>query len=191
MPSFTKKAINQSFLKLLDERPLSQITVKDVVEDCGISRNAFYYHYADLPALLDEILRERTDQIIARYGSVTTLEDCLNAVAQFAKENKRAFLHAYRSVNRDYVEDYLMRICRYTVERFIEAAVGDGPILEEDREIMLRFFQCECFGQAVSWLNRGMDYDLEAQFSRLGCLMQGMPEELVRRCAEEAKKHNI
>lgn len=31
MPNFTKKAIEASFLKLLNERPLSKITVKD----CG------------------------------------------------------------------------------------------------------------------------------------------------------------
>lgn len=37
MPNFTKKAIEASFLKLLNERPLSKITVKDVVTDCGIN----------------------------------------------------------------------------------------------------------------------------------------------------------
>ena len=55
MPNFTRKAIKESFLKLLSQRPLSQITVKDIVEDCGINRNSFYYHFADLPALVEEI----------------------------------------------------------------------------------------------------------------------------------------
>ena len=36
MPNFTKKAIKDSMKKLLNERPLNQITVKDIVEDCGI-----------------------------------------------------------------------------------------------------------------------------------------------------------
>ena len=58
MPNFTKKAIKETFIKLLDERPLNQITVKDIVEDCGINRNSFYYHYADLPALLEEVVAE-------------------------------------------------------------------------------------------------------------------------------------
>ena len=42
--SLTKRAIRASFLKLLNERPLNKITVKDIVEDCGINRNSFYYH---------------------------------------------------------------------------------------------------------------------------------------------------
>ena len=47
--SLTKRAIRASFLKLLNERPLNKIPVKDIVEDCGINRNSFYYHYTDIP----------------------------------------------------------------------------------------------------------------------------------------------
>ena len=64
MPNFTKKAIKETFIKLLDERPLNQITVKDIVEDCGINRNSFYYHYADLPALLEEVVAEDLKEIM-------------------------------------------------------------------------------------------------------------------------------
>ena len=52
MPAFTKKAIADSFLKLLREKPLDKITIKDIVEDCGINRNTFYYHFEDIPALV-------------------------------------------------------------------------------------------------------------------------------------------
>lgn len=45
MSAYTKQAIKNSFLKLLNERPLSQVTVKAIVEDCGINRNTFYYHF--------------------------------------------------------------------------------------------------------------------------------------------------
>ena len=41
MANFTKKAIRDSFVKLLNEKPISQITVKDIVEDCGVNRNTF------------------------------------------------------------------------------------------------------------------------------------------------------
>ena len=33
MPSFTRKAIMESFMKLLDARPLNKITIKDIVEE--------------------------------------------------------------------------------------------------------------------------------------------------------------
>ncbi|WP_277934391.1 TetR family transcriptional regulator [Parablautia intestinalis] len=40
-------------MKLLNERPVSQITVKDIGEDCGINCNSFYYHYQALPSLVE------------------------------------------------------------------------------------------------------------------------------------------
>lgn len=35
MANFTKKAIRDSLVKLLNEKPLSKITVRDIVDDCG------------------------------------------------------------------------------------------------------------------------------------------------------------
>jgi len=58
MPNFTKMAIKSTFIKLLNEKPLSQITVKDIVEECGVNRNSFYYHFQDIPALVEEIVTE-------------------------------------------------------------------------------------------------------------------------------------
>jgi len=50
MPSQARAAIKASFLKLLNQRPLREITVKDIVQDCGVNRNSFYYHFQDIPA---------------------------------------------------------------------------------------------------------------------------------------------
>ena len=64
MASFTKKAIRESFMRLLAERPVDKITVKDIVEDCGIARNTFYYHYRDIYEVLEEILDIRVQEVV-------------------------------------------------------------------------------------------------------------------------------
>ena len=74
MASFTKQAIRESFLRLLDEYPLRDITVKMIVETCGINRKSFYYHYQDIPALLEEIVMEGMDEAMAEYRSYHSLE---------------------------------------------------------------------------------------------------------------------
>lgn len=51
MLQLTKKAIVNSFIKLLNEKPLDKITVKNIAEDCGINRNTFYYHFSDIREL--------------------------------------------------------------------------------------------------------------------------------------------
>lgn len=98
MANFTKKAIKESFISLLEEMPLSAITVKTIVEACGINRNSFYYHFQDIPTLLDEIIKEDAETIIRRYPSVTSIMQCFDALTEFASQHKRAIMHIYRSV---------------------------------------------------------------------------------------------
>ena len=77
MSSQTKTAIRDAFLKLLSERPLSRITVRDITDECGINRNSFYYHYPDIPTLIEEIFSEELSRIIREHPSINSLEDCL------------------------------------------------------------------------------------------------------------------
>ena len=80
MPNFTKQAIKASFIKLLEERPISQVSVRMICEDCGINRNSFYYHYRDIPALIEEIVKENTETVIEKYPTVRSLDDCLSGI---------------------------------------------------------------------------------------------------------------
>ena len=104
MSGFTKQAIQVSFLKLLDTYPLRDITVRMITEDCGINRKSFYYHYQDIPALLEQILADQAAALVASYQSVRSLEECLSAVLEKLIANKRRVQNIYCSVNRDVFE---------------------------------------------------------------------------------------
>ena len=184
MPPFTRKAIKETFIQLLNQRPLSQITVKDIVEECGINRNSFYYHFEDLPALVEDIITEEADRIIQTYSSIDSFEECLNVAIQFALENKKAALHIYNSVNRDMYEQYLLKICQHVVSTYINNAFAGASIKESDKTIIIRFYKCEVFGQIIEWMNDGMKDDIYNQFLRLCELRKGMAEEFFRRSTE-------
>ena len=44
MAKFTKQAIMNCLLELLNTKQLDKITVKDICEICEINRNTFYYY---------------------------------------------------------------------------------------------------------------------------------------------------
>lgn len=52
MPVDMKERIALATRTLLIDRHLKKLTVKDIVEECHITRQAFYYHFADIPELL-------------------------------------------------------------------------------------------------------------------------------------------
>jgi len=180
--------IKTSFLRLLEERPLRDITVTDIVRDCGVNRNSFYYHFKDIPALLEEIITDYADRIIASQDPALSVADCLDTAARFAAAHRQVVLHINQSAHRDLFELCLMDICRRVVENYAAAAIGSLPIKAEDREILIRFYQCECFGQIMEWLNSGMRYDLGGQFRRLCQLAEGTTERMIRRAMAAEEK---
>ena len=103
MTNTTKVAIKESIIRLLNRKPLNKITVKEIVDDCGINRNTFYYHYADIRALLEEIFIEQSNQLLRTVEGKSVYE-CLTTAISFALENKTAMLHIYDSPDREVLE---------------------------------------------------------------------------------------
>ena len=184
MPNFTKAAIKQSFLKLLDERPLGKISVKDIVEDCGINRNSFYYHYQDVPALIREIITDEAAALIAKYPTIESMEQCFSAAIEFALKNKRAVMHIYNSVNRDVYEYYLNSICDHIINAYFDTLLSGRTIDEDDRRVIVTAYRCESFGMITEWIGSGMKDDLVKDFYRICELRRGSLEEMIKRSIE-------
>ena len=185
MSAYTKQAIKKSFLKLLNERPLNQVTVKAIVDDCGINRNTFYYHFTDIPSLATEIITERADSIIREYASPDSPAACLNAAVQFMTENKRAVMHIYNSANRDIYERYMMNLCEYVVSAYLDTAFGSNPMSPADRELAVRFLKCELYGLIFEWLDGGMKDDAINDVRRILDVCRGLSDEIIRRSTEK------
>ncbi|MBP0975507.1 MAG: TetR/AcrR family transcriptional regulator [Oscillospiraceae bacterium] len=184
MPSFTKDAIKNSFIRLLNEKPLKQITVRDIVEDCGINRNSFYYHFADIPTLLEEIITEEARRIITAHPDIGSVEECLRTVMEFAMQNKRAIMHIYNSVRRSMYEQYLWQVSEEVVRIYAKQLLKNQPVLESDRNLIVHFYKCVCFGLVTDWIRTGMKPEVEADLHRLCELKKGMAEAMIARCTE-------
>lgn len=187
MPNFTKRAIKEAFWKLLNEQPLTHISVRKIVEECGINRNSFYYHFQDIPSLIEEIVMDAANALIQEHPSISSIEDGVEAAFRFTLDNKKAILHIYNSVNRDIYEQYLMRICEYVVTTYFDTAFEKGIVSESDRDIMILFTKCELFGLFIDWIYTGMQDDAIEKLKRLLLLCNGLSGEMIKRCRESSE----
>ena len=156
MANFTKQAIETAFLQLLNEKPLNKISVRDIVEKCGINRNSFYYHFQDIPSLIAEIITAYTDRLIEEYPTISTLDECCEMAFRYALQNRSAVMHIYHSVNRDLFEESAMRLCEYAVTTYIDTAFPQHQLPEADRRAVIRFIKCQLFGMCIDWISGGM-----------------------------------
>ena len=87
MSELTKRAIQESFKKLLSNQPLDKITVKNITDDCGVNRNTFYYHYSDIYQLLEEIFLAEAQKSVDEMVIGQSWEEGLKTGLCFVKEN--------------------------------------------------------------------------------------------------------
>ena len=64
MPVDMKETIAEAARKLLMEKNRKKLTVKDIVEECNITRQAFYYHFEDIPELFRWIMERDTIKLL-------------------------------------------------------------------------------------------------------------------------------
>ena len=57
MAENVKEKIAETFLAMTARKSFDKITIKDLVQECGISRQAFYYHFQDILDVIEWIMQ--------------------------------------------------------------------------------------------------------------------------------------
>lgn len=184
MANFTENAIKESFIKLLSERPLNRISVKDIVEDCGINRNSFYYHYHDIPELMESIVIGSAEELINKYPSIDSLEEGLNVAISYSLQYRKALLHIFNSANRDMYEQNLLKVCDHVVRMYFNKAFAGTEVPDADKEAAVTFIRCLTFGLIIDWMTQGMDQDAPKDCYRVLELCKGISDDIIERSKE-------
>ncbi|MCD8105805.1 MAG: TetR/AcrR family transcriptional regulator [Lachnospiraceae bacterium] len=190
MAGMTKELIIQTVLELLNERPFAKITVKDIVERCGINRNTFYYHFRDITDVMEYAFKREMDRIMQSHmesasdaATPEAAEDLLDGLAQVVdmlRENKRAILHIYRSLDRVILQRQLEQLCDYMVSNYVLRAENVPELRqlsEEDARLVKNLQKCLLEGVLLDWLEHGMKEDLAAGMKRMMQLLRLADED--------------
>lgn len=170
MSKFTKAAIMQSFMKLLNETPFDKITIKDIVADCGINRNTFYYNFKDIYALVDEILQNEVNKISVLHLARVSWNERLLTAANFALQNKRAVFHLHNSAKRDQLKRYFEKVVYGVIHEYVESEAKGFDISEHDIEFIAGFYCFALMGLLEKWLDGGMKEDINEIIAKAGKL---------------------
>lgn len=179
----TRETIIKVFTELLDEKPIKSITVKDIVERCNINRNTFYYHFQDIPSLVQGMLEEKVDQLVGNHYHSGHPIECIRPLVQYGIKHKRAVLHVYRYIPREVFLSYLNNLSMRLVREYFQAAAKDTSVSEEDTAPLVLYYKCSIVGLLLDWLDKNLEADMPALMERLCVLLQGSGRSALMRCA--------
>ena len=179
----TKQAIRQAFIELLNERPLDKISVKDIAERSTVNRNTFYYYYADIYALVEEIFQTETQLFMEKLRSYASWEEAFREATAFVSENKRAVHHLFNSGNRNILEHYYHKVTYAAMLSYVRGQAEGLNAAEEDIQALAQFYAAALSGMTADWLRGGMKSNVNDHIDRLGRLLEGnIRQALERSC---------
>lgn len=170
---YTRNKICDVFIHMLNQRPLSKITVKEVVAECGINRNTFYYYYANLYEVLTELFQLELEKVIKGYNDTLSWEESFLVAADFALKNKKAIYHVYNSIQREELETYLYHTAGNVMKRYVERIANGMPVSEEDKLLISTFYQSALTQMLLHWIHSGMKEEPGQMIRRIGFLFDG------------------
>lgn len=173
MSQVTKRALAASLIKLLSQKPLDKVTVKDIIEDCGVNRQTFYYHFKDIYDLVDWIFLEMASEFLEGKETYDTWQQGFTQILYDVLRNRRLIMNAYNSLSREQVERFLYALTYDLLLGVVEEEAVDVPIREEDKKFIIDFYKYAFVGFMIDWIKKGMKEQPEAFIEKLSVLIKG------------------
>ena len=188
MSKLTKKAIVTSFVSLVSKKPLDKVTVKDIVEDCGITRNTFYYYFSDIYDIVDELLGGLGEGYdITHTGG---WEKGFRKTMQFALDNRRAVYNMYNSSRKNELMVCINNAMTRLIERLIDENPDSKGLSKKDKQLIVVFYRGAVVAYIVEWLDTGMKDSADEMIDRVFFLFEGSMDEAVKRAANDPRCTN-
>lgn len=189
MAKYTQQAIMYSLLKLLQEKPIDKITVKDICELCEINRNTFYYYYSDIYQVLEELLRSETEKSLKEKQEYKNFYEEYLQKYHLVLEYKKAVFHLYNSKNRDMILKYFYDVTEDFVEKYVRKEVVGTNLSEEDIEFVTHFYSNSMIGNTLRWLQHGMQDSQERLIHRMSVSYQATIKALIAQIEKDKSKN--
>ena len=123
MAKYTRQAIMLCLLKLLEEKSIDKITVKDICERCEINRNTFYYYFSDIYEVLDALIEYETEQSLKEEDAEASFYEELLHKYHLVLNYRKAIGHLYTSKNRELISNYFYTVTEAFVMKHVQNVV--------------------------------------------------------------------
>ena len=103
MATSTKEALAAALRQMMTVKPIDKVTVKDIVEICGVNRQTFYYHFDDVDDLLEWVFEQDSDRVFPQEVVYNHWMEDMMGYFDYLVSNSAFTLNVYHSHSRTYM----------------------------------------------------------------------------------------
>lgn len=178
----TKKMFAASLKGFMEKKPLSKITVSEIVNDCGVNRKTFYYHFEDIYALLKWMLEQEALEVIKQFDLLVDYREVVLFVMNYVRQNKHLLCCAYDSMGRDELRHFFCIDFMGILRNMIDSTEKQLHLhVDEDFKTFLSHLYAEAVsGLLVSEFTSNEDHDPEKAVEFFSLVIQSsIPSALI------------
>jgi probable dihydroxyacetone kinase regulator len=173
MSIITKKALANSLKSLMKKSTLEQITVKDVVTDCGVNRQTFYYHFKDIYDLIEWIYKMEAVESIAKYKSYGTWQQGFLMIFEYVGNNLAFCTNCFNSIGREPLDRFLYNATFDLLIGVVNEVSEGTDVKERERRFIANFYCYAFIGIMTQWIREGAGENPRDIINELNRLIEG------------------
>ena len=176
-----RETIANAAKTLLFDKKVRKLTVKDIVEECHITRQTFYYHFDDVYDLLEWVFEEDANRVLPSEVVYEHWRDDVMMFFKYLADNSVFALNIYNSNSRIYMLRYFKRRLQGCIRSFA-IIVSEGKNIDRtDFEFVVEFYANGIVGLISQWLDLGMQLPKEITQDRFLKLLDNSVENMLAR----------
>lgn len=178
----TKQLMAGALKKRMEKQSLSKITVRNIVEDCGLNRNTFYYHFTDIYALLEWMLKQETVEVIGQIDLLTNYEDAIRYVLRYVQKNKHILSCTYDAMGRAGLKRFFYDDFLHVIKLLIDDLAKRMLLHIEDSmtQFLCEFYSEALAGNLLKYITGENHYTEDEIISNIGMITKcSLPQILV------------
>lgn len=168
-----KTALALALRDALMTTPLSKVTVSGLTRTAGVTRQAFYYHFADIRDLTVWVFkREVADQIIS-HATYDDWSEGLLAMLVWMQSHPEETRSVISSLGVEELQIFLHKQLRAVMEPIVDQLGADLTVTEGDRIFITDHFTLAILGHISQWIATGMSADPYILTERIARILDG------------------
>lgn len=187
----TKQLIADSLKKLMREKPLNKISIRELVAECGLNRQTFYYHFQDIYALLEWIVEKEIISVLGNSDNFLTWQEAGVYFLKYLKQNSTIVLCALNSMGRTALKNFLFDDIFKVATLYIENVSSDIKVSEKNFNHVVHFYAVTFGALLEDWLSTGMPDEPEDLINILNTIVRGTARTALQRFAIQETKEEV
>lgn len=157
----TKQAFADALKKKSKTKPLSKITVTELIQECGLNRKTFYYHFRDINDLIKWSLQLEFAELVKQFAEMSEIKDMIYCVISHIKQNHYICQCVFNAEGYFDIKDFLFHEFKKLIIVAMDKYDNSAFISKDYKEFLVDFYTEALSGILISYITKELNLPQE------------------------------